>query len=69
VLDESVSFLQANASQAIPIGPQPTLIAPTGIKIFDEIGQAMIGNPLNPPDPTLVDKLESIGVGPHTGVT
>lgn len=55
---------QANVSQAIPIGPQPSLIAPTGIKIFDEIGQAMIGNPLNPPDPALVDKLESIGIGP-----
>jgi hypothetical protein len=55
---------RANASQAIPIGPQPTLIAPTGIKIYDEIGQAMIGNPLNPPDPTLVDKLSSIGIGP-----
>jgi hypothetical protein len=55
---------QANASQAIPIGPQPALIAPTGIPIFDEIGQAMIGNPLNPPDPTLVDKLTSIGIGP-----
>jgi hypothetical protein len=56
--------VQANASQAIPIGPQPALIAPTGIKIYDEIGQAMIGNPLNPPDPALVDKLESIGIGP-----
>jgi hypothetical protein len=55
---------QANASQEIPIGPQPALIAPTGIKIYDEIGQAMIGNPLNPPDPALVDKLASIGVGP-----
>jgi hypothetical protein len=55
---------QANASQEIPIGPQPTLIAPTGIKIYDEIGQAMIGNPLNPPDPTLVDKLASIGISP-----
>jgi hypothetical protein len=55
---------QANASQAIPIGPQPNLIAPTGIKIYDEIGQAMVGNPLNPPDPALVDKLASIGVGP-----
>jgi hypothetical protein len=40
------------------------LIAPTGIEIFDEISQAMIGNPLNPPDPTLVDKLTSIGIGP-----
>jgi hypothetical protein len=55
---------QANASQAIPIGPQPTLIAPTGIKIYDEIGQAMSGNPLNPPDPALVDKLTSLGIGP-----
>lgn len=55
---------QANASQAVPIGPQPALIAPTGIKIYDEIGQAMIGNPLNPPDPTLVDKLTSLGIGP-----
>jgi hypothetical protein len=31
------------------------------VKIFDEIGQAMIGNPLNPPDPTLVGKLVSMG--------
>ncbi|MFZ0513544.1 MAG: DUF1254 domain-containing protein [Candidatus Nitrosopolaris sp.] len=56
----------ANAilSKGIPIGPQPTLIAPTGVKIYDEIGQAMIGNPLNPPDPGLVTKLASIGIGP-----
>jgi hypothetical protein len=53
-----------NASKEIPIGPQPTLIAPTGIKIFDEIGAAMNGNPLNPPDPVLVTKLASIGIGP-----
>ena len=53
-----------NASKEIPIGPQPTLIAPTGIKIFDEIGAAMEGNPLNPPDPVLVTKLASIGIGP-----
>ncbi len=55
---------QANASKQVPIGPQPTLIAPTGIKIFDEISAAMVGNPLNPPDPALVTKLASIGVGP-----
>ena len=54
---------QANASKEIPIAPQPSLIAPTGIKIFDEIGAAMIGNPLNPPDPELVTKLASIGIG------
>ena len=55
---------ETNASKEIPIGPQPTLIAPTGIKIFDEIGAAMDGNPLNPPDPVLVTKLASIGIGP-----
>jgi hypothetical protein len=55
---------QANASKEIPIGPQPSLIAPTGIEIFDEIGAAMVGNPLNPPDPVLVTKLTSIGIGP-----
>ena len=54
----------ANSSKEIPIGPQPSLIAPTGIEIFDEIGAAMIGNPLNPPDPVLVTKLASIGIGP-----
>ena len=54
----------ANASKEVPIGPQPKLIAPTDIKIFDEISSAMVGNPLNPPDPVLVTKLASIGVGP-----
>lgn len=54
----------AGISTDVPIGPQPSLIAPTGIKIYDEIGQAMVGNPLNPPDPGLVTKLASIGVGP-----
>jgi hypothetical protein len=55
---------ETNASKEVPIGPQPSLIAPTGIKIFDEIGAAMEGNPLNPPDPVLVTKLASIGIGP-----
>ena len=55
---------KVNASKEVPIGPQPSLIAPTGIEIFDEIGTAMIGNPLNPPDPVLVTKLASIGIGP-----
>jgi len=34
------------------------------VKIYDEIGKAMIGNPLNPPDPKLVTLLASIGIGP-----
>jgi hypothetical protein len=55
---------QTNASKQVPIGPQPKLIAPTGIKIYDEISTAMSGNPLNPPDPVLVTKLASIGIGP-----
>jgi hypothetical protein len=32
--------------------------------LYDELGQAMINNPLNPPDPGLVAKLASIGIGP-----
>jgi hypothetical protein len=55
---------QSNGSKEVPVGPQPTLIAPTGIKIFDEMSAAMVGNPLNPPDPLLLAKLDSIGVGP-----
>jgi hypothetical protein len=56
---------QTNASsKEIPIGPQPKLIAPTGIEIYDEISTAMSDNPLNPPDPVLVTKLASIGITP-----
>lgn len=40
------------------------MIPTTGIKIYDEIDQAMIGNPLNPPDPGLVTKHASIDIGP-----
>jgi hypothetical protein len=54
----------ASSTKQVPIGPQPALIPTTGIEIYDEIGKAMIGNPLNPPDPGLVTKLASIGIGP-----
>ncbi|HZD35843.1 MAG TPA: DUF1254 domain-containing protein [Nitrososphaeraceae archaeon] len=54
----------SSSSAQLPVGPQPALIPATGIKIYDEICQAMIGNPLNPPDPVLVTKLASIGIGP-----
>jgi hypothetical protein len=47
-----------------PISPKPPVIPTTGIKIYDEIGLAMHGNPLNPPDPALVTKFASIGIGP-----
>ena len=60
----STANVSSSSSKQVPIGPQPYLIAPTGIKIYDEIGNAMIGNPLSPPDPALVTKLESIGIGP-----
>ena len=60
----STANVSSSSSNQVPIGPQPYLIAPTGIKIYDEIGNAMIGNPLSPPDPALVTKLESIGIGP-----
>ena len=53
-----------NASTGLPISPAPANIPATGIKLYDQIGQVMIGNPLNPPDPGLVVKLESIGIGP-----
>lgn len=47
-----------------PISPKPPFIPTTGIKIYDEIGLAMQGNPLNPPDPALVKKFQTIGIGP-----
>jgi hypothetical protein len=53
----------SNASE-VPINPAPQFIPTTRIKIFDEIGAAMVGNPLNPPDPSLVTKLAGIGIGP-----
>lgn len=48
----------------VPINPAPKFIPTSGIKIYDEIGAAMVANPLNPPHPTLVKKLASIGVAP-----
>jgi hypothetical protein len=54
----------SSSSKQVPISSRPQFIAPTGIKIYDEISQAMVGNPLNPADPVLVTKLASIGIGP-----
>ena len=55
---------ETTISSQVPIKPQPVNIPTTGIKLYDELGQAMINNPLNPPDPSLVAKLASIGIGP-----
>lgn len=55
---------ETTLSSQVPIKPQPANIPTTGIKLYDELGQAMINNPLNPPDPGLVAKLASIGIGP-----
>jgi hypothetical protein len=59
----SATAANASSTKQVPIGPQTALIPTTGIKIYDEIGQAMIGNPFNPPDRGL-GKLASIGIGP-----
>jgi hypothetical protein len=51
-------------TKEIPIRPDPALIPNLGIKVYDEISQGMIGNPASPPDPQLVTKFASIGIGP-----
>jgi hypothetical protein len=61
---ETAATMTNASTNGIPINPAPQFIPTTGIKIYDEIGAAMVGNPLNPPDPELVGKLASIGIGP-----
>ena len=58
------SFVCTNRTTTIPVSPKPAIIPTTGIKIYDEIGTAMINNPLNPPEPVLVTKFAGIGIGP-----
>jgi hypothetical protein len=53
---------ETTLSSQVPIKPQPANIPTTGIKLYDELGQAMINNPLNPPAPGLVAKLASLQV-------
>lgn len=55
---------ETTLSSQVPIKPQPANIPTTGIKLYDELGEAMINNPLNPPDPGLVAKLAKIGIAP-----
>jgi hypothetical protein len=44
----------------------PAMIPAAGIKVYDAISQAMVGNPQTypPPDPQLLAKFASIGIGP-----
>ena len=60
----NTTTMTSDSDTQVPTSPRPPFIPTTGIKIYDEISAAMNVNPLNPPDPTLVKKLASIGVGP-----
>lgn len=60
----TITQSQPTTSKQMPIAPQPALIPTTGIEIYDEICKAMVGNSPNPPDPQLLAKFESIGIGP-----
>jgi hypothetical protein len=61
----SLQSLQA-AIKATDKTPNPAMIPAAGIKIYDAISQAMVGNPQTypPPDPQLLAKFASIGIGP-----
>jgi hypothetical protein len=61
----SLSSIQA-AIKASDKTPNPAMIPAAGIKVYDGISQAMVGNPQTypPPDPLLLAKFASIGVGP-----
>jgi hypothetical protein len=48
----------------VPVSPQPSFIPKTGIKIFDEIGKDMVGNPPYQYDAGIVTKFKLIGIGP-----
>ncbi len=61
---ETAATMTNASTTETPINPAPQFIPTTGITIYDEIGKAMVGNPLNPPDPDLVKKIASIGIGP-----
>jgi hypothetical protein len=48
----------------IPAIPNPASIYKMGLRVYDEISHNMTGNPANPPDPLLMTKFASIGIGP-----
>jgi hypothetical protein len=56
---------QAGASsKQVPLSPEPALIPRSGIEVYDEISKTMIDNAPNPPDPELIAKFETLGIGP-----
>jgi hypothetical protein len=55
---------ETNASKQVPIGPQPSLIPTTGIKIFDEISKDMADNPSPVADSEVLAQFATIGIGP-----
>ena len=56
--------IQNTSDNTVPVPALISDIPKMGIKIYDQISKSMIGNPLNPPNPQLVSKLELIGIGP-----
>ncbi len=63
-LQSSSQQTSSNMSKEIPVKPQPALIPTSGIKVYDELGQGLVDNSPNPPDPQLLAKFKSIGIGP-----
>lgn len=61
---KATSVSQPPPKTAIPLQPDPASIPKSGIKVYDEISQGMVGNPPNPPDPQLSAKFATIGIGP-----
>jgi hypothetical protein len=61
----SLSSIQS-AIKASDKTPNPAMIPAAGIRVYDAISQAMVGNPQTypPPDPQLLAKFASIGIGP-----
>jgi len=53
----------SNASEDIPVAPDPALIPTTGIKLYDEISKDMADNTPPQSDSAILVKFKTIGVG------
>jgi hypothetical protein len=64
-ISPSLSSIQA-AIKASDKTPNPAMIPAAGVKVYDAISQAMVGNPQTypPPDRQLLAKFASMGIGP-----